>query len=85
MDETLVLRISDNDCVDFNGAKLHSVNEIAKALKKVIAENPEIIVSIESTGSGHYESIGKAIYGSHRAGVVSERLHILNDGTPWGT
>lgn len=83
MDELLVLRISDNTCVDLNGEKLYSVTEVANSIKKVLAESPDVTISIESSGPRHYESIGKAIYGSVRAGVARKRIRILNDGKPW--
>jgi hypothetical protein len=39
-------------------------------------------VSVEATDSKWYESIGKAIYGSHRAGFSGERFRVLIDGKP---
>jgi hypothetical protein len=46
------------------------------------SENPGVTVSIEASDSIYYESIGKTIYGSHRAGFSGERLRILLDGKP---
>ena len=82
LDKMIVLRISDNDGVDLNGVKLHSTIEVAEALEKISAENPDIAVSVEATDSKWYESIGKAIYGSHRAGFSGERFRVLIDGKP---
>ena len=78
----IVLRISDNDGVDLNGVKLHSTTEVAEALEKISAENPDVAVSVDATDSKWYESIGKAIYGSHRAGFSGERFRVLIDGKP---
>ena len=85
MENIVVLRISDNDGVDLNGVKLRSTNEVTDALEKICAENPDMTVSIEASESIYYESIGKAIYGSHRAGFSGERLRILVDGKPLET
>lgn len=82
MNDMLVLRISDNDYVDLNGVKLNSTSEVAEALEKISAGNPGVTVSIEASDSIHYKAIGKAIYGSHRAGIMGERLRILVDGKP---
>lgn len=82
MEKIVVLRISDNDGLDLNGMKLRSTSEVAEALEKMSAENPDVTVSIEASDSKYYESIGKAIYGSHRAGFSGERLRILVDGKP---
>ncbi|WP_156368577.1 hypothetical protein [Duganella sp. Leaf61] len=82
MDNMIVLRISDKDGVDLNGVKLHSTTEVAEALEKISAESPDMAVSVEVTDSKSYESIGKAIYGSHRAGFSGERFRVLIDGKP---
>ena len=82
LDNIVVLRISDNDGVNLNGVKLNSTTEVADALEKIRAENPDITVSVEATDSEWYESIGKAIYGSHRAGFSGERFRVLIDGKP---
>jgi hypothetical protein len=74
LENLVVLRISDNDGVDLNGVKLRSTSEVAEALEKIGAENSDMTVSVESTDSKWYESIGKAIYGSHRAGFSGERF-----------
>ena len=79
-DESIVLSVSDHACVDLNGVKLGSTNEVAQALEKLRIDNPDATVSIEADGSAHYEAIGKAIYGSHRAGFVGDRLRIVIDG-----
>jgi biopolymer transport protein ExbD len=85
VDEPIVLRISDHDWVDLNGVKLHSVSEVAEALKKVIAGHQDATIAIETDGFKNYETIGIAIYGSSRAGVTRERLRILVDGEPLKT
>jgi hypothetical protein len=77
-----VLRISSNDGVELNGVSLRSTSEVAEALEKMHAENSDVTVSIEATDSRYYESIGKAIFGSQRAGFSGERLRILVDGKP---
>jgi hypothetical protein len=82
LDKIVVLRIYDNDGVDLNGVKLHSTTEVAEALEKIYAENSDTIVSVEATDSKWYESIGKAVYGSHRAGFSGERFRVLIDGKP---
>ena len=82
MDKIIVLRISDNDGVDLNGVRLHSTTEVAEALEKISAESPDMIVAVDATDSKWYESIGKAVYGSHRAGFSGERFRILIDGKP---
>lgn len=82
LENLVILRISDNDGVDLNGVKLRSTSEVAQALEKIGAENPDMTVSVESTDSKWYESIGKAIYGSHRAGFSGERFRVLIDGKP---
>lgn len=82
MDKIIVLRISDDDGVDLNGVKLRSVSEVAEALEKMSSEKSDVIVSIEASDSIYYESIGKAIYASHRAGFSADRLRILVDGKP---
>lgn len=79
MDEIIVLKITDNDYVDLNGMMLRSTNEVAEALK-LSAENPNATVSIEASDSMFYEAIGKAIYGSQRAGFSGERFRILVAG-----
>lgn len=76
----VVLRISDNDGVDLNGVKLHSTTEIVEVLEKICAENSGLTVSVEATDSKWYESIGMAIYGSHRAGFSGERFRVHIDG-----
>jgi biopolymer transport protein ExbD len=80
MSEILVLKISDHVHVELNGMKLVSINEVAEALQKNTADSPEVIISIETDNSKYYEAIGKAIYGSHRAGFSGERLRILVEG-----
>ncbi|MES2128976.1 MAG: hypothetical protein V4463_17040 [Pseudomonadota bacterium] len=60
--------------------KLISTNEVAEALNKIQTDRPDLIVSIEADNSRYYEAIGKAIYGSHRAGFSGERLRILIEG-----
>ena len=80
MNEIIVLKICDGDCVDFDGLKLRSTNEVADALDKVRAANPAAIISIETDDSEHYDAIGKAIYGCHRAGFSGEQLRILVGG-----
>ncbi|MDN2710047.1 MULTISPECIES: hypothetical protein [unclassified Janthinobacterium] len=82
MENLVVLRIFDNDGVDLNGVKLRSASEVAEALEKIGAENSDMTVSVEATDSKWYESIGKAIYGSHRAGFSGERFRVLIDGKP---
>lgn len=77
-----MLRISDSDGVDLNGVKLHSTSQVAEALEKIYAENSAMTVSVEATDSKWYESIGKAIYGSHRAGFSGDRFRVLIDGKP---
>lgn len=78
----IVLRISDNDGVELNGVKLRSTNEVAEALEKIRAENSNVTVSVEASDSRYFESIGQAIYGSHRAGFFGERFRVLVDGKP---
>jgi hypothetical protein len=78
----IALRISDNDGVDLNGVKLHSTTEVAEAIEKISAESPDMAVSVEATESQWYESIGKAIYGSHRAGFSGARFRVLINGKP---
>jgi biopolymer transport protein ExbD len=78
MSEILVLRILDDVHVDLNGIKLGSTAEVAQALEKIRSDNPDVTISIESDSSKYYEAIGKAIYGSHRAGFSGERLRILD-------
>ncbi|KAB8066927.1 hypothetical protein [Janthinobacterium violaceinigrum] len=85
MDKVIVLQIFDNDGVDLNGVKLRSTNDVAEALEKMCPEKSGVTVSIEASESTYYESIGKAIYGSHRAGFSGERLRILVDGKPLET
>ncbi len=80
MSEILVLKISDNVHVDLNGMKLASTKEVAEALNKIHAENPDVTISIEADNSENFEAIGKAIYGSHRAGFSGGRLRILVEG-----
>lgn len=82
MGNLVVLRISDNDGVDLNGVKLRSTSEVAQALEKIRAENSDMTVSVEADDSKWYESIGKAIYGSHRAGFSGEQFRVLIDGKP---
>nr|WP_315250499.1 hypothetical protein [uncultured Duganella sp.] len=82
MDKMIVLRISDNDGIDLNGLTLQSTSEVAEALEKIRAENPDVTVSVDASDSIYYESIGKAIYGSQRAGFSGERLRILVNGKP---
>lgn len=76
----IVLRISDNDGIDLNGLTLQSTSEVAEALEKIRAENPDVTVFVDASDSIYYESIGKAIYGSQRAGFSGERLRILVNG-----
>lgn len=85
MDKIIVLQISDNDGVDLNGVKLRSTRDVAETLEKMCPETSGVTVSIEASDSIYYESIGKAIYGSHRAGFSGERLRILVDGKPLET
>lgn len=80
MDQIVVLKIVDNTGVELNGVKLHSTDEVAQALGKVHADHPGAIISIEADESRHYESIGKALYGSARAGFSGDRLRILVEG-----
>lgn len=82
MGEIIVLQISDNEAVYLNGVKLRSTSDVAEALEKMCPEKSGVTVSIEASDSIYYESIGKAIYGSHRAGFSGERLRILVDGKP---
>ncbi|MYM41432.1 ExbD/TolR family protein [Duganella qianjiadongensis] len=82
MDKMIILRISDNDGVELNGVTLRSTDEVAEALAKIRAENSDATVSIEASDSIYYQSIGKAIYGSHRAGFSGEQFRILVDGKP---
>lgn len=76
----VVLRIFDNDSVELNGVKLRSISEVAEVLEKISVESSAVTVSIDASDSIYYESIGKAIYGSHRAEFSGERLRILVDG-----
>lgn len=80
MDQLIVLRVSGNDGVDLNGAKLYTQAEVAKALEKICAEKSNMTVSVEVTDSESYESIGAAIYGSHQAGFSGERFRLVIDG-----
>ena len=80
MEDLCVLRISGSENVDLNGVELRSTTDVAEALEKKGAANPELTVSIEASDSVSYDAIGKAIYGSHRAGFSGERLRILVDG-----
>lgn len=52
-----------------------------KLLRKSVPKT-RMTVSVEATDSKWYESIGKAIYGSHRAGFSGERFRVLIDGKP---
>jgi biopolymer transport protein ExbD len=79
-DKIIVLSVSGHAGVDLNGVKLDSTSEVAQALEKMRIDSPDATVSIEADGSAHYEAIGKAIYGSHRAGFVGDRLRIVIDG-----
>lgn len=80
MDQLIVLRVSGNDGVDLNGAKLHTQAEVAKALEKICAGNANMTVCVEVTDSKSFESIGAAIYGSHRAGFSGDRFRLNIDG-----
>ena len=80
MHNTIVLRIADSDGVELNGVKLHSASEVAQALENISSENPGMVVSVEASDAKWFESIGKAIYGSHRAGFSGERFRLLIDG-----
>lgn len=82
LDKIVVLRISDNDGVDVHGVKLRSTTEVAEALQKLCTAESDICVSVEASDSKWYESIGMAIYGSHRAGFSGKRFRILVDGKP---
>lgn len=75
-----MLRILDDDGVDLNGARLHTQAEVAEALHEICGENSSMIVSVEVSDSTSYESIGAAIYGSHRAGFSGERFRLSIDG-----
>jgi hypothetical protein len=77
----IVLRISDNDGVNLKGVKLLSTTDVAQALEKISAENPDMAFSVDATDSKWYESIVKAIYGSHRAGFSGERFRVLIHGS----
>jgi len=81
----IVLRISDNDGVDMNGVRLHSTTAVAEALEKISAERPDMIAAVDATDAEWYESIGKAVYGSHAAGFSGGRFRILIDGKPLET
>lgn len=83
MGKVIVLRISDHDGAELNGIKPSSTDEVAEALRKVRVENSDASISIEASDSTHYEPIGKAIYGSHRAGFSGEQFRILIKGRPW--
>ncbi|WP_090183777.1 MULTISPECIES: hypothetical protein [unclassified Duganella] len=80
MDKMIVLRISDNDGIELNGVKLRSTGEVAEALEKIRAGSSDTTVSVEASDSTFYESIGKAIYGSQRAGFSGKRFRILVNG-----
>lgn len=79
-----MLRVAGNDGVDLNGARLHTQAEVAKALEKICAGNSNVTVSVEVTDSKAYESIGAAIYGSHRAGFSGDKFLLIIDGKPQG-
>jgi hypothetical protein len=80
LDQMIVLRVSGDDGVDLNGVTLHTQAEVANALEKVCAGNSNITVSVVVTDAASYESIGAAIYGSHRAGFSGERFRLVIDG-----
>lgn len=83
LDKIVVLKISDNDGVDLNGVRLRTVTEVADALEKINAESPNTTVFVEASNASYYESIGKAIYGSHRAGFSGDRFRMFVDGKPF--
>lgn len=80
LNKIIVLRICDNESVLLDGMSLRSTTEVSDVLEKLIAENPDAIISIEADDSTHYEAIGKAIYGTQRAGFSAERLRVLVGG-----
>ncbi|WP_070269582.1 biopolymer transporter ExbD [Duganella sp. HH101] len=85
MNEIIVLRISDDNNVLLDGMTLNSTNEVAEVLEKLRAKNPDATISIEADDPVHYEAIGKAIYGTQRAGFNVEHLRILVGGKLLGT
>lgn len=82
MNDTLVLKISDNVHVELDGQKLASTAQVAQALEKIRGDRPGLMVAIEADESAHYQAIGMAIYGSTRAGFSGERLRITIGGKP---
>ena len=82
MNDTLVLKISDNVHVELDGQKLASTAQVAQALEQIRGDRPGLMVAIEADESAHYQAIGMAIYGSTRAGFSGERLRITIGGKP---
>jgi biopolymer transport protein ExbD len=80
MDQIVTLKIVDDLHVWIEGKELAHKTEIVAALRQIIANRPDVTLSIEAEKSGNYQALGKAIYASQSAGFGFDNVRIMVEG-----
>jgi hypothetical protein len=81
MNNQITALVVDDETILFDGRTLTGKDEVADVLRSALERDPNFILVIRSTSTGHYKGIGTLIYTSQRVGVSVEKLRWqMDDG-----
>ncbi len=80
MNEFVHAVIQDDVSVQIGGIAFQERSELIAAFHRVLADNPDAILSIEAERTSFFRAIGKAIYAAHFAGFSPQNIHVTAEG-----
>lgn len=74
MDDSLHVRVTDDETISIDGRVMAGNAELVDALRSALRDNPNVALVIEPVKAEYYAGVAKVIYASQRAGVPVENL-----------
>ena len=74
MDDSLHVRVTDDETISIDGRVMAGNAELVDALRSALRDNPNVALVIEPVKAEYYAGVDKVIYASQRAGVPVENL-----------
>jgi biopolymer transport protein ExbD len=77
MDDSLHVRVTDDETISIDGRLVAGNAELVDALRSALRDNPNVALVIEPVKAEYYAGVAKVIYASQRAGVPVENLRYV--------
>jgi biopolymer transport protein ExbD len=77
MDDSLHVRVTDDETISIDGRVMAGNAELVDALRSALRDNPNVALVIEPVKAEYYAGVAKVIYASQRAGVPVENLRYV--------